>query len=518
MATPGEKLAESLEILKQLQESGIVAINTSMISRVHRERLLTNNYIREVTKGWYIAIPPEEKEGDSTSWYTSYWSFCAGYLKERYGDGYCISAEQSLQIHAGDWSVPNQLVIRSTDGPNGITALPFNTSLVTIKSPLPNAAEIIEFEGIRMLSPGSSLIHCSPQMFTKYPIDVRTVLAMIRDSSDILGFLLEDGRSTKAGQLAGAFRNNSQEAIADQIINAMHKAGYSIRETNLFQSSQPIVIDIKTISPYVNRLKLMWHQMRDIVIKLFPPAPGLPKDQEQYLKLIEEIYVTDAYHSLSIEKYNVSAELIERVRSGEWNIIKNDEDRKQRDAMAARGYWQATQKVIESIKKILSDENPGIVVEKDHRDWYLELFAPGVAANILKPADLAGYRNAQVYIGQSRHVPLNVTGVRDAMPVLFELLKQESEASVRAVLGHFIFVYIHPYMDGNGRMARFLMNVMLASGGYPWTVIPVEERRRYMLSLEKASVNQDIESFAGYIAYLVKEGLKGTPVASIKTI
>ncbi|MEI6175090.1 MAG: hypothetical protein WCR01_15195 [Bacteroidota bacterium] len=38
-------------------------------------------------------------------------------------------------------------------------------------------------------------------------------------------------------------------------------------------------------------------------------------------------------------------------------------------------------------------------------------------------------------------------------------------------------------MDGNGRMARFLMNVMLASGGYPWTVIPVEMHNAYMYSL-----------------------------------
>ena len=106
--------------------------------------------------------------------------------------------------------------------------------------------------------------------------------------------------------------------------------------------------------------------------------------------------------------------------------------------------------------------------------------------------------------------------VRDVMPVLFELLKNESEASVRGVLEHFIFVFVHPYMDGNGRMGRFLMNVMLASGGYPWTVIPVEERDTYMEALEKASVKQDIEPFAQYLAYLVNAGLKGTPVAGIK--
>ncbi len=101
------------------------------------------------------------------------------------------------------------------------------------------------------------------------------------------------------------------------------------------------------------------------------------------------------------------------------------------------------------------------------------------------------------------------------MPELFKLLQNEEEASVRAVLGHFIFVFIHPYMDGNGRIGRFLMNVMLASGGYPWTVIPVEKRDDYMKALEAASVDQDISKFAGFIGWLVNEGLKGKPVAKI---
>ena len=103
------------------------------------------------------------------------------------------------------------------------------------------------------------------------------------------------------------------------------------------------------------------------------------------------------------------------------------------------------------------------------------------------------------------------------MPILFELLENENNPGVRAVLGHFIFVYIHPYMDGNGRMARFLMNVMLASGGYPWTVIPVEERDNYMSALEKASVDGDIEPFAIFISKFVEGSLKGKPIAKLKT-
>ena len=62
------------------------------------------------------------------------------------------------------------------------------------------------------------------------------------------------------------------------------------------------------------------------------------------------------------------------------------------------------------------------------------------------------------------------------MPALFRLLCDEPDPAVRVVLGHLLFVYIHPYPDGNGRIGRFLMNLMLTAGGYPWTVIPVEHR------------------------------------------
>jgi len=101
--------------------------------------------------------------------------------------------------------------------------------------------------------------------------------------------------------------------------------------------------------------------------------------------------------------------------------------------------------------------------------------------------------------------------VRDAMPVFFDLLRDETHPAVRVVLGHFIFVYIHPYVDGNGRMGRFLMNVMLASGGYPWTVIPVGDRNAYMTALERASVGEDILPFTDFIASLVRKALAGEP-------
>jgi hypothetical protein len=183
--------------------------------------------------------------------------------------------------------------------------------------------------------------------------------------------------------------------------------------------------------------------------------------------------------------------------------------------MAARGYWLAFQVVQISVGSVLRGENPGQVADEDHGTWYRELFAPSVTAGLLKPADLAGYRNGQVYIRKSMHVPLNREAVRVAIPALFDLLREETHPAVRVVLGHFVFVYIHPYMDGNGRIGRYLMNVMMASGGYPWTVVPVSDRNTYVNALEKASVGENIAPFADFLARLVQKGLAGEPLPAV---
>ena len=173
--------------------------------------------------------------------------------------------------------------------------------------------------------------------------------------------------------------------------------------------------------------------------------------------------------------------------------------------MAAKGYNETHKVVMDDLVRITKGENPGTVFRNGLPRWYQALFSPSVQAGILNAADLAGYRNDQVFIRGAQHIPPSKDGVRECMPVLFELLETEPEPAVRAVLGHFIFVYIHPYMDGNGRIGRFLMNLMLASAGYVWTVIPVDQRTQYMNALDQASSLGDIEPFATLVARLSGE-------------
>ena len=507
MATPSEKLAQSLEVLKGLQDQGMVAIRSADLPRTHRERLLSNGFLQEVMKGWYIPSQPDVAADESTTWYTSYWDFCLAYLDWRFGVDWCLSPEQSLLLLIGDRTVPRQLLVRSPKARNKVTELPYSTSLFDVRSTMPAEVNIEEVEGLRLYSIPSALITCSPGFYTQNPTNARVALSMVSDASTILSILLEGGHSTIAGRLAGAFRNIGRDRIAGDILKTMRAAGYTVREKDPFETEIHPILSIRETSPYVNRIRLMWQQMREEVIKLFPSAPGKPKDPKAYMELVDGIYVTDAYHSLSIEGYRVSPEFIERVRGGAWNPDENEDDRDHQNALAARGYWQAFEEVRKSVCKVVDGEDSGAVADEDHSSWYREMFAPCVTAGLLRPADLAGYRNNQVYIRRSMHVPPNYKAVRDAMPSFFDLLREETDPSVRVVLGHFVFVYIHPYMDGNGRIGRFLMNLMLASGGYPWTVVPTEKREEYMAVLEDASVNQTIIPFTKFLARLVKQNL-----------
>jgi hypothetical protein len=283
----------------------------------------------------------------------------------------------------------------------------------------------------------------------------------------------------------------------------MRAASFIVNEAEPFKDKPPVSFSARETSPYVNRLRMMWEKMREPIVQIFPAPPGTKVDVPSYLKQLDAIYATDAYHSLSIESYRVNTELIERVRAGNWDPDSIKADRDQRNAMAARGYWQAFQLVKQSVEKVLTGQNARAVADKDHSAWYRELFGPSVTAGIVKPADLAGYRSGPVYIRRSMHVPPNHEAVRELMPTIFELLEPEQDPAVRVVLGHFIFVYIHPYYDGNGRMGRFLMNLMFASGGYPWTVIPLQRRDDYMAALETASVGGNINPFAQFLASLI---------------
>lgn len=513
MPKPHEKLAESLAELEKLQAGGKRVFRSAELSRVHRERLLHAGFLQQVVRGWLIASSPGTAPGESTPWFASFWEFCARYCEERFSTDWHVSPEQSLLIQAENTVIPPQVIIYSPKGSNNTIDLLFGTSLYDLKeSQPPTPADLIVRDGLRLFAIEPALIKVPEAFFAAKPIEAQVALATVREPSGLLRRLLEGGNSVVAGRLAGAFRRVNRADIAEEIRAAMMGAGYAVRETDPFVPGHEFGKLTPAAAPIVGRIQSIWESMRDTVLSTFPRAPGLPTDRRAYLHFVDEIYQSDAYHSLSIEGYRVTPDLIERVRSGAWSPESNDADRQNRDALAARGYWQAFQQVKRSVEEIIGGVNPGALVRTVHRDWYRELFQPSVAAGLIPATALAGYRNDFVFLRTSRYVPPRWETVRDAMPALFDLLASEPEPAARAVLGHWLMGYIHPYMDGNGRMARFLMNAMLASGGYPWTVVRVEDRTRYLRALDSASIDLDIAPFAAFLSERVAWSVEQSPV------
>lgn len=77
----------------------------------------------------------------------------------------------------------------------------------------------------------------------------------------------------------------------------------------------------------------------------------------------------------------------------------------------------------------------------------------------------------------------------------------------RAAMAHLQFVFIHPFVDGNGRTARLLMNLLLLQDGYPLTIIDNNNREAYVDSIEHALLNEKPEDFYQLIFAAVEKSL-----------
>jgi hypothetical protein len=512
MATAHQKLAQSLAVLKSIQDQGIRIIKASEhkpLTRIHRERLLTAGFIKPAMAGWYLPSRPDEQSGDSTSWYANMEAFVAAYANSRFGNTWQLAPDQSLVFQSGETTLSRQIQIYSPKASNDIVQLPHGCSLFLykVKSEAISSRVIINSNGLRLL-PLEECLFKLPAAFYELRPEVAQIALRRADLNTLSRLVLKEGSTTIAGRLTGALAAVGRNDDADLLAKTMTAAGHSLRITNPFVVPLHVMANARNESPYVQRIRLMWADMREQVIAIWANVPkqNPSLDIDKFMADVESRYGADALNSLSIEGYSVTPELIERVRLGLWSPEVNAADRDMLNAMAAKGYFENYKQVTTLIKQALQDKtSPGMLLKKNLALWHLALFSPSVTAGIVTAGDLAGYRNRPVFIKNAEHVPPPTEALMDAMDLLFELLATEDNAAVRAVLGHFVFVFIHPYIDGNGRLGRFILNFMLATGGHMWTVVPVAQRTHYMDALAQASSQRNIAPFALMMARLATE-------------
>jgi len=498
MPSESQKLSSALREARRVASHDV--LRTAELPRQVREYLQHAGWLHEIIKGYAALVKPNARDNESTVWQANYWNFMAAYLRERFAESYVLSAESSLDLLTGNNVLPRQVIVYSTTGGQGYISLPQGYSIFVSKvskDRMPH--EVASENDIATFSLESAIVRLSPSFFKK-SFDTAKVALLLADVSKLArAIVVEEQGETVASRIFEKLQEVGRVDDAVQFAELLKAAGFPIVRKIVPPEFPSASARIR--SPYEGRINELWKDMRQAVVEAFPKSQGLQGSPEQVISRIQETYVHDAYHSLSIEGYRVSEELIEKIARGEWNP-DSVPDMEHIAAMAAKGYYDAFQQVTSDIGASLRGGNPAEVFERNVQTWYAALFSPSVQSGLLSRADLFGYRNCPVYIRNSQHVPPPRHAVPDAMEALFKCLAEENDPAVRALLGHFTFTYIHPYTDGNGRIGRFLMNFMLVTGGYPWTIIRSDPERlhAYLRALESASVSRDIAPFVKMVS------------------
>jgi len=120
------------------------------------------------------------------------------------------------------------------------------------------------------------------------------------------------------------------------------------------------------------------------------------------------------------------------------------------------------------------------------------------------------YRNVNVTISGAEHTPPDFLHLKEEMTYFMKWYEESAEMHPveRAARVHVDLVKIHPFVDGNGRTSRLLMNLELVRSGFPPVVFKTAERLSYYQALETACIQNDYTPFLEMTEKLVQESFK----------
>jgi Fic family protein len=116
------------------------------------------------------------------------------------------------------------------------------------------------------------------------------------------------------------------------------------------------------------------------------------------------------------------------------------------------------------------------------------------------------YRHDIAYISGSNYplpLPNQLPDLMLRLPATMRAMRKQYHPVDFAALAHKEFVFIHPFVDGNGRVSRLLMNLILLQEGYTIAIIPPDLRKDYVAALEKA--HESDKDFREFIALRVRD-------------
>ena len=242
----------------------------------------------------------------------------------------------------------------------------------------------------------------------------------------------------------------------------------------------------------VNHIKALFQRIDQKLATLQKLRP-LPKTAVK--KLREKFQIEMTYNSNAIEGNSLTLKETFWVIS-EGITVKN---KPLKDHLEAKDHHEALEYLYElvqpqnqlTVSEKLTRDLHGLVMKKTDEDW-------------------AGrYRQSNVFITGTDHTPPDASAVPSAMAQLinwFGVSRRKLHPIELAARIHHQLVFIHPFLDGNGRTARLLMNVILMKQGYPLTVILKNDRKKYYRVLQQADKN-NFDPLIQFVAQAVERSL-----------
>lgn len=480
-----------------------------------KRMLLAGGYATEMAKGqaWILKTP--ERASDRDLCLRNYWPIVSAVLTNY--EPSVVERESAVRLEVGDFTPPALLRVRhqssesryrfeicrgleiqlvaGTVEPDAITeievmetTLPVDRSEHTLLAlPLPAVRDNLEDISVWL----STLVLSRPALEEEWsrhrrPVLLKRFSEMARDAgNERLHRQLEDFLVTEYEHHVSRARSGvGSEVVVPTIVSRA-----------------------RAPNPWMTRHRIRFERFAD---QMEDALGGEIDDVERLgpdgvIEQAREGKSYDTYHSTAIEGYQISPEDVSAVLSGEERAGQDPEEVRAR--MAVKGYSVAFDRCMDVIRS--SDGAWKATVGLIH-DLYDALFSPSVEAGILSAGALRGWRTEPAYLRSARHVPPSAEKVPQLMQQHVELVNQtETSPVVRAAASHLDFVTIHPFPDGNGRIGRFLMNLVLGTSGLPWVTIRAEDRGRYFEALDAAQVGGDAQMFGEFVVGYVEDALSG---------
>lgn len=237
----------------------------------------------------------------------------------------------------------------------------------------------------------------------------------------------------------------------------------------------------------------MIHLLNDILKKKEQLDAARPLPKHTLRTLQEKLFLEWTYNSNAIEgntlTLNETKVVLEGITVGGKTL---------REHLEVINHQEA----ILYVEEIVKDEEP-------LTEWQIKNIHRLVSKGI-DDSNAGLYREEQVFIPGARHVPPAAVLIPEKMEDMINWYKIEGSylnAIERGAMLHAIFVGIHPFIDGNGRTARLLLNLELMKDGYPPVIIKAENRLAYYEALDKAHTRKDYKDFIDLVATEEKDSL-----------